>query len=84
MVRAPEPREVSISHEHNRCGAPTEHLLDITSPSGQPEFLGLLDGLDRSGNRLTSLFEWTCAACGTTNQNAAAVEPYQSFLAEWS
>jgi hypothetical protein len=63
---------------------PVECMFDITKPSGQVEFLGFIDGLVGSGNNLSGLFEWTCGKCGTSNHDAAIIEPNQSFLGEWA
>lgn len=73
-----------MADEQNNQDMPAECMFDITKPPEQVEFLGFIDGLVGSGNNLSGLFEWTCSACGTSNHDAALIEPNQSFLAEWS
>ena len=73
-----------MSHEQGNHDGLTEVTFDVSKPSGQVEFLGLLDGLAGFGNKLSGLFGWTCHACGTVNRDTAAIEPLQSSLVQWS
>jgi len=75
---------MSVPQESNHNGEPVELAFDVTRPSEQIRFLGLLDQLRESDNELTGLFDWTCPACGATNRDAAILRPQQAFLAKWS
>jgi len=75
---------MSVPQESNHSSEPVELAFDITRPSEQIRFLGLLDRLRESDNELTGLFDWTCPACGATNRDAVILRPQQAFLATWS
>jgi len=66
------------------CHDAPELAFDIKKPPEDITFLGLLDGLGGSGNRLTALFDWKCRECGQANRDAVVVEPQQGFLSRWS
>jgi hypothetical protein len=75
---------MSVPQESNHNSEPVELAFDITRPSEQIRFLGLLDRLRESDNELTGLFDWTCPACGAGNRDAAILRPEQTFSAKWS
>jgi hypothetical protein len=63
---------------------PAEYVFDIAKPAGLIEFCGLIDGFADPENNLAGSFRWTCAGCGASHHDTAAIQPNQSFLAEWS
>jgi len=62
----------------------SEVVFDVTKPAEGLVFLGLLDSVGTSDNRLTGLFAWRCQGCGASNKDVAIVESQQAFLTRWS
>jgi len=73
-----------MPEELNNCEVPIEVVFDAADTSGWVRFLGLSRKPETLDREPTGLFDWTCQACGSANQDSVMLKPHQPFSAEWT